>query len=51
MDTAPDVLEDTSETLSPIGEKLAPVAFALFVAGMGYLVYRDTMLALRVVGW
>jgi hypothetical protein len=50
MDPAPEVLEDTSETLSPLGEKIAPVVFFLFVGVMVYLAYRDTMLAARVFG-
>jgi hypothetical protein len=50
VDATPEPLEDTSETLSSRGEKMAPVIFALFVAGMGYLVYRDVMLAVRGMG-
>ncbi len=53
MDAETNVLEDTSETLSPLGEKLAPVLFVVFLAGMGYLVYRDPTMsvAIRVFGW
>jgi hypothetical protein len=35
MGTVSEVLEDTSETLSPLGEKVAPVLFVPFLAGMG----------------
>ena len=48
--TEPGVLEDTSETLSARGERIARVAFFLFVGLMAYLVYRDKMLAFRVFG-
>jgi hypothetical protein len=50
MITEPTVLEDTSETLSPLGEKIAPVVFFLFIGAMAYLIYRDLMLAIRVFG-
>ncbi len=50
-ETAPEILEDTSETLSPLGEKVAPFVFILFIAGMAYLAYRDLMLVMRGFGF
>jgi len=51
MTAQPVVLEDTSETLSPRAEKLAPFIFVLFIAGMAYLLYRDLLLAMRSLGF
>ncbi len=51
VNITPEVLEDASETLSPLGEKLAPFIFVLFLAGMVYLAYRDLMLPIRAFGF